>query len=141
MTHIEASVHINRPPEEVFAYMNDVTNDKAWNEGLIDSYADGPPKVGAKLTQVRTLLGQKMESVSEITAYEPPTRMAQRSIGGPVKFEGEVRFEPMGGGTHVTFSFEVEGAGVFKMAEGMFASQAKKTIEGDLERLKSVLES
>jgi carbon monoxide dehydrogenase subunit G len=141
MAHVQANIHINRPQADVFAYVTDVSKEKEWDTGIVDAYADGPIQVGAKLTEVRNFMGRKMESVSEVTVYDPPNRLSQRSVGGPIQSEGEIRCEPMGDGTHVYFDFEIEGSGFFKVAEGLFASQVEKEVNSMIERLKAILEA
>jgi uncharacterized membrane protein len=137
MAHIEQSIHINRPVAEVFAFFADVSNDKKWRDGLVETRIDGALRVGAKVTEMTSLLGQKVEMVAEITAYDPPRRYAMRSVGGKVKLEADFKFEDMSGGTHITVNVNLEAG---DMDEATVASDAKKQFDADLARLKSVLE-
>jgi uncharacterized membrane protein len=70
---IEYSVVINRPVETVFAYVANLENLKQWQSGLIESRPITPGKtgVGSKVPVVRQLLGQKLEGVAEVVAFEP----------------------------------------------------------------------
>jgi uncharacterized membrane protein len=142
MGHIEHSVHINRPIDEVFAYVNDPSRMKEWNLDLVDAYADGPLRVGTRLTQVRSLLGQRIEATAEVTALDPPNSMSVGSVGGGmITMTGTFLFEAMGEGTHFTMSMDIAPSGVLKIAEGAFVDNASKNMQQNLATLKQILES
>lgn len=72
---------------------------RAWFR--VDAYADGPIQPGARLTQVRSLLGQKIEATAEVTAIDPPNSLSFTSIGGGmINLLGTYLFDAMGGGTY-----------------------------------------
>jgi len=55
----------------------------------------------ARLTQVRSLLGQKIEATAEVTAIDPPNSLSFTSIGGGmINLLGTYLFDAMGGGTY-----------------------------------------
>jgi uncharacterized membrane protein len=142
MIKVEASVVILKPIEEVFAYSNDPANNKNWQEGLVESRitSSGPIGVGTQMTDVRKFLGQKMDSKLEVTAYEPNKRTSLKTLSGPVRFEITQTYEPAEGGTRLTMIGEGEPGGVFKLAEGAVKKQFETQLQGDLERLKKVME-
>ena len=142
MGHIENSVHINRPIDEVFAYVSDPSRMKEWNTDLVDAYVDGPVQLGARLTQVRSLLGQKIEATAEVTALDPPNSLSFASIGGGmINMMGSYLFEAMGEGTHFTLSVDIAPTGVLKIAEGALVDNASKNMQQNLAMLKQILES
>jgi len=142
MIKVEASIVIQKPVQEVFAYSDDPANNKAWQEGLVESKktSPGPTGVGTQITDVRKFLGRDMDSKLEVTAYEPNKRVTVKTISGPVKFEITTLYEPAEGGTKVTMMGEGEPGGLFKLAEGAVKKQFENQLQGDLGRLKAVME-
>ncbi|HLC02851.1 MAG TPA: SRPBCC family protein [Anaerolineales bacterium] len=142
MIKVEASIVIQKPVPEVFAYTNDPAKNKAWQEGLVESKitSPGPVGVGTQITDVRKFLGRDMDSKLEVTAYEPNKRVALKTISGPIKFEITQLYEPAEGGTKLTMIGEGEPGGLFKLAEGAVKKQFESQLQGDLGRLKKVME-
>ena len=143
MAKAEANIVINRPANEVFAYMTDVEKETEWQAELLEAKqtSAGPLSVGTTVREVRNFMNRRMEVVFEITEFEPDSKMSFKSISDPFPMRGRYSLEPVEGGTSVTFFIEGELTGVFKMAELIVAQTAKRQINADLSRLKTHLES
>jgi uncharacterized protein YndB with AHSA1/START domain len=143
MKRIEVSVVIDRPVEEVFAYVTDPANDTKWQSALLESgmASEGPMGVGAKVREVRKLAGQRLESIAEVTAYEPNAKMAIKSTSGPVQWEASYTFEPKDDGTKLTIAGQAEAGSFFKLAEGLVARQFEKGMQTAVVALKDLLEA
>ena len=102
MINVENVTIINKPVEEVFAITTDPSKGTQWQDGL-ETVEDikGSPGVGTQWTQVRKFMGREMRTRMEMTAYEPNKRYAIKSLNGPVKFSGDVNFEPVENGTKI----------------------------------------
>jgi uncharacterized protein YndB with AHSA1/START domain len=133
---------INAPVEKVFAFSTDFRNNSKWQDGVIETTQtpDGPTQVGTKVKDVRTFLGQKMDSTFEVTEFEPNKKVAFKSTSGPIQFMFMQSFESTGSGTKVSVHVEMEAKGFFKLAEGALGSNVKKTFEEQSAKLKSILE-
>jgi uncharacterized membrane protein len=140
MINIEKSVVIDRPVEEVFAFVTDASKAPRWQDGL-DAVEGQANVVGSHYTEVRKFLGREMRSVMEVTAFQPHTRWIAKVIKGPVPYEVSVQLEPQGSSTRLTTRVDGEPTGFFKIAEGMVKSQLEKSMEGDVQRLKQILEA
>ena len=142
MMNVEASTIINRPVADVFAFFTEPANNPKWEEGLIECRLDSPApmRLGAQIVEVRKFLGQRMESKLEVTAFEPNEKYAVKVVSGPMRFEMSAIFEAVGDGTKVSTSGQGEPGGLFKLAEGLVKKQLQSQIEGDMRRLKKVLE-
>lgn len=142
MIKVEASIVIQKPVAEVFSYSNDPANNTKWQEGLVESKitSPGPVGVGTQITDVRKFLGRDMDSKLEVTAYEPNKRISLKTVSGPIKFEITQHYEPAGAGTKLTMIGEGEPGGLFKLAEGAVKKQFETQLQGDLDRLKKVME-
>lgn len=139
MINIEKSVVVDKPLDEVFAFVSDGSNTPSWQGGL-EAVEGSTNVVGSQYTEVRKFMGREMRSLLEVTAFAPGSHWAARVIKGPVPYDVSLRVEPQDGGTRVTTRVEGEPTGFFKVAEGMVKSQLEKSLAEDLERLKKLLE-
>jgi len=141
MIKVEKSVTINKPVEEVFAFVVNHENTTKWQGGVEAIIPEGPANVvGSKYTEVRKFMGQEMKSNLEITAFVANAKWAAKVLKGPVPYEVTATFESTGGGTKMTTRVEGEPKGFFKVAEGMLTGQLGKSLEEDGDRLKKILE-
>lgn len=143
MTKVERTLVINQPVEKVFAYVTNPRNNPKWQPDILESRIspDEPTHVGTRVTDVRSLLGRKLELTTEVTEFEPNKMMRVRSTSGPIPLSGYITFEPVDGGTKVNFLAEAEPTGFFKLAERMFSSTWRKGVEDSLNKLKELLEA
>jgi uncharacterized membrane protein len=142
MPSAQNSVVINRPLDAVFAFVTDGMNGATWRSGVLDTEHVSGTGAGAVYRQgVKGPGGRRIAADYEVTAFEPGRRMAFRTIAGPVRPTGELRFEPAAGGTRVTFSLDAALSGWKKLLMG---GVVQKTMDAEvhaLDRLKGVLEA
>lgn len=144
MVRIEEQATINRPIEEVFAYMSDIDRQPEWVSTLTASrkVTSGPTGVGTTFQQSSKFLGRQFDLDNEITDYEPPTVYAFHSKSGSIDMRMRFTFTATGPSTtEVNQVAEGTSGGLFKLAEPMMARSMKKQFAEDLERLKQNLES
>ena len=141
-----ATIDIDRPIDDVFAYLADPRNMEQWVVGVSDVRAVGDETgVGARYTSDYTYSGRTQEMTYEVTGYEEPTRYAIRGEG-PFPFEGELTLEPTPMGTRVTNTIDAASDGRFTtvmftvFAPRMRRLMAKRLTE-ELVALKAVTES
>jgi carbon monoxide dehydrogenase subunit G len=142
MYQFEKTIDIDRPQQEVFDFLSDLSNDTKWRDSAVSSelQSEGPMGVGSKIHSVDKIMGRKIESTAEISVWDPPNRYGQKTLGGPVPFEFTIQLRPEGEGTHLTMQGQAEMGGFFKMAEGLVGRQLEKQLDTDLQGLKRVLE-
>ena len=142
MVRIGHSVVINRPIEEVFAFVSDLDKFSQWALEIVEvkKTSKGPVGVGTTFSGVVQLLGRRIENTHEVTKYEPNKKLAFKTTSGPVSLEAETIFESVGGGTKVTIVAEAEPGGFFRLAEPIFARVARRQYETNLATLKDLLE-
>ena|SRR5712692_444811 len=143
MAKLEISTVINRPVEEVFAFLSNPENWPKWISGSIEAKktSEGPIGVGTTWRPVNTFLGQRMEAEAECTEYEPNRRFATKSKSGPIPTKNQTTFESVEGGTRVDVRLEAEPGGFFKLAEPLLVSIVKRQFEADLANLKDLMEA
>jgi uncharacterized protein YndB with AHSA1/START domain len=143
MAAIEASVVINRPVEEVFAYVVDPNNTAQWAGPVVEAKqtSEGPVGLGTTSTRVTQFLGRSMEATYEITEFEPNKYYADTMTSGPVPINGRISFDSVKDGTKVTVKGEIGAAGFFKLAEPLLARMGKRQTATDVQTLKDLLEA
>ena len=143
MVKVEASVDIERPIEEVFAYVADPTKTPEWSSIALECTPEGSGGigVGSRIRTVGKFLGRRLESTLEVTEYDAPRKFAMRAVSGPVHFEMERRLESIGQGTRYHSTQTGESGGVFKLADPIVAVLMKRTVETDHQTLKALLEA
>ncbi len=143
MTPVETSIVIERPLEECFAYLADLTNDLAWRREWVDAQktTDGPHGVGARYRLTGALLGRPIATVYEAIAYEQNRLAAWKAVSGPLPLTFSRAFEAVEGATQVTMRYEGEFRGLVRLAGPIIASMGRRPLEGDLPTLKQLLES
>lgn len=142
MLHEEHTVTVDRPIDQVFAYISDEENDLAWRPGVIEISRVSPEGgEGATIRQVlRGPGGMKMRGDYRITAYQPPTRYEFQVIAGPARPAGRFALAEDGPDrTSVTFSLELEPKGLVRLMAGQITKQMRVEV-GTLDRLKQNLE-
>ena len=141
MIKVEKSTLINKPVEEVFAFVTAEGNYTKWQSGVTEVIEGGPRNtVGSSFTEVRKFMGQEMRTTLEVTAFVPNAKWAAKVIKGPVPHEVTVTYEASNGGTKMTTCVEGEPKGFFKLAEGLVASQLEKSLAEDGQKLRELLE-
>lgn len=137
------SVLIERPIEEVWAYVDDMRNNPRWQGPIIDvtTGAEPPLRVGTSVVEVVSFLGKRFELTLVVTERDPMKRSSVRTVSGPVRLDGSYAFEPVDGGTRFTTEAEVEAHGFFKVAEPAFARIARREWESSCATLKELLEA
>jgi carbon monoxide dehydrogenase subunit G len=139
----ELTVEIERSPEDVFAYIADVSNLPRWQSGVhgAEIVGGGEPRAGAQIAESRHMLGRELHTTLEITGFEPPRLFALRALHGPVEFSVRHELQPNGAGTHLTVIGEVEAHMLPGFAAGIMRRRAEKQFRTDFQRLKHILES
>jgi carbon monoxide dehydrogenase subunit G len=130
----ELTIEIARTPEEVFAYLTDVSNLPAWQSGVRSAeLREG------RIEESRTLLGRELRTTLEILEQEAPRLFTIRALDGPVRFTVRHELELAdGGGTRLTVVADGDVPG---FASGLVAQRVKRQFRQDFERLKEILEA
>jgi uncharacterized protein YndB with AHSA1/START domain len=145
MSAIVQSIEINRSPEDVFAYIDDLERHGEWQSQIISvtRETEGPTRVGTRATDLRRVPGGKQAVTYEITEHDPPRKASFRGVNGPVRPVGTVTVEPAGEGrSTVTLELDLQSHGLLGLIVGPLArSQSRKLVPEDQKRLKERLES
>jgi carbon monoxide dehydrogenase subunit G len=139
----ELSIAIDRPPEDVFAYLADVSNLTEWQSGVHSAEVEGggAATAGARVVESRTMLGKEMTTTLEIVDFEPPRLFTLRALDGPALLTIRHELEPSGGETELRVVVEGDVKHMPGFAAGLMMRGAERQFRRDFERLKRLLES
>lgn len=94
------SVHIGRPPEEVFDYLVDVSRHPEWSpdDMRVEPLDSGPVTVGSRFRTSGTLFGRRNHATVEVTRMQHPGRFAfvATDSRGPLTHEFTLTRDPAG---------------------------------------------
>lgn len=141
MIEVEHTLEIDRPAEEVFAYLTDVSRLPEWQSSAESAAVEGDVREGALVREVRTFMGRRATSTLEVTEYDPPRRFSLRVVEGPIRYWVEHTLEPIDGRTRVTFVGHGEARGVPRLMQGTVRRTVERQFVKDLEAFKRTLES
>jgi uncharacterized membrane protein len=143
MVTSEKIITINRPVEEVFAYVGDLQNGPKWQKALVEAWRlnGGPLGIGSKFSSVRIFMGRKLVSVLQFTAYELNKKIVFKSISGSLPFEQTFLFESTAGRTRLTTRLDLGTSGLMGPAEPLIASSLKREVDKSFSILKDMLET
>lgn len=140
-----ATVTIDRPIEEVFAFLADGQNDTKFSPRVIEieKKTDGPSGVGTVYASTVKDAGVTTKREFELTEFQPPTRIrwTERSKNPVVVPEGGYDLAPAGAGAQVTIFNELEGRGFGKLITPLALRAARKDADAFGQRIKAAVEA
>jgi len=101
MAKFKFSVTINRPVEEVFAFLSNYENDPKRSSATVEGTktSEGPIGVGTTWRSVSKVLGRRIESELEHIEYELNRKIAIKQTSGPYPHTFIGTLELVEGGT------------------------------------------
>jgi uncharacterized membrane protein len=144
VTRAGGSIHIQRPAEEVFAFVADAENNPRWRSYVIETawLDDGPMRVGRRGRQVSKVLWRRMSVVAEIAEWDPPRHVAWRAVAGFASVRTDCIVEPDDGGCRLTVVAEGEfKSRVLRLLSPLAIALAKRQADADVKKLKATLEA
>ena len=143
MVKFEECVVINRPVEEVFAFISDLENDPPWTSATeVRRTSTGPIGIGTTFRQRARFLGRRLEFTFQVIGYEANHSITVKATSGALSLEGTRTVEPFGeNASQVTASGGGNARGVLKLAEQLLAAIGAHQLRTQLDRLKQLLEA
>lgn len=143
-SRVTSSVIIERPVEEVYSYVLDLTsNGPEWAPDLesVEKVTEGPIGAGTSFRQVQHVMGKQRNTSLTFTAVEPNQRIEAGFRAGPMDVSMDAMFDKTDEGTRVTIDGEASGRGPLRLLSPLFARQGQKIWDARLANLKRVLEN
>jgi len=142
MIQHEVTIHLNRPVEQVFAFLMDTGKLSTWQSNLIktEQITEGPLRAGSRFREVRRLGRRESEIQGEITVFEPNKRFETKTLTKP-QVTVSYSFEAEDGGTRLKHKFVMLTSGLMRLLEPLIAGSIKKESASDFETLQRILEN
>lgn len=108
------SVAVDRPAEQVFAYLADVTRHPEWSPKplRVEGAAAGPAAVGSRFTSVGSVPGDpEHRNDVEVTACDAPARLELVADDPAGRFVNEFAVVPTGSGCRVERTMDLPRPG------------------------------
>ncbi|MFG2310484.1 SRPBCC family protein [Streptomyces sp. NPDC048566] len=142
----EATTEVDRPIEEVFAFLAAGTNDPKFSPRVqeITKTPEGPTAVGTVFTSTVKDAGMKSARRFRITEFEPPHRIrwTEVSKNSVTADEGGYDLTSTGDGTTGVRIYNVlTGHGIGKLLVGLALGAARKDAPAFGQRIKTAVES
>ena len=142
----EATVTINRPIEQVFAFLADGENDTKFSPRVqeIKKTTDGPPGLGTVYASTVKDAGMKTKREFKLTAFDAPTKIRWTETSKNVVFvpEGGYDLSPAGEGkTQLRVFNELRGKGPGVLFVGLALRSARKGADEFTAAIKKAVEA
>jgi polyketide cyclase/dehydrase/lipid transport protein len=113
---VNGNIFIERSIEDVFDFVADERNEPRYNPQMThaDKVTDGPIGVGTKFHSVMTGAGGADMTI-EFTEFDRPRRIAETIRMSNMNINGVLTFERVSGGTCMSWLWDLEPRGVYKM--------------------------
>jgi hypothetical protein len=143
--HFGASIVVDRPIQEVFAYLLDGTHDKEFSKRIvsIEKTTEGEPDAGTVYASVANDVGFKQKHEFELTEVEPPSKIRWKELSRTPVYvtEGGYDLVPSGEGTELSFFNRLEGRGIGKLFAGFAVKSARKGADEFAAAIKEAIEA
>jgi carbon monoxide dehydrogenase subunit G len=141
----EGTTLIERPIEEVFAFLANGENDPKFSPRVLEiaKTTDGPTGVGTIYASTVKDAGVKTKREFKITEFESPTKIrwaevSKNLVSAP---EGGYDLAPEGSGTRVTVYNVLEGHGFGKLIAPLALRSARKGADDFARAIKAAVEA
>ena len=143
MITFHTSVRIQRPIDEVFAFVSDPLNFPRWNSAVqtvhgTSGQSGGP---GSTYSMQRQLPTGQVENELEILSREHPTKFSIRTTSGPTPFLYHYRFARDGADTVIHLDASVDLPGVTAVLGPLAARGVTRGVDSNLSALQHALEA
>ena len=139
---VTATTSIDRPSDQVAAYLRDPANDTTWIGGLRSArlLTPGPVTVGSQVERVAGFLGRRVHYVNEITELTAD-RLAMRSVRSPFPMRVTYGHRDAGDSTtDVSVRVQGDAARFYALVAPLLGLAVRRSITRDLRNLERVLE-
>ncbi len=137
---VKHAIIIDRPIDEVFAFVTNLNNETRWQLEIKSVILEGPLQAGGTFRELRVTFGRTYDWHFRITEFDPPYRITVDTINGTTRYRGSRIFEAVEGGTKVTEIGELEMPRFLRVLNPLFSQLSRRPLRLAYGRLKQLLE-
>ncbi len=140
---VEIQIVIERPVEDVFAYITNFENNPQWQNGMVSCTFTSEPPVGegSRYTQVAEFALRRIESKFVVTKFVPNERVEFETTESTFPIQVVRAVKPISNGTQVEAIISGKPSGLIKLFAPLTNWMMRRSIQADYQRLKELLES
>ncbi len=143
MIEVRVSRDVAQPPDEVFAYWADWTNNPTWQKGMEScTWTSEPPlEVGSTYDQAARFMGRPITSSFEVVEYEPGRKVRIKTTKSTLPLDITRQVSPgPDGGTTLSAIIRGQPGGLMKLFEGLAQKMVERNVNADYDRLKAMFD-
>jgi carbon monoxide dehydrogenase subunit G len=146
MAVVETSIKINKPVEQVFAFITDLENQKKLSTYITGIEVSEPLKVGTRYKIETTSMGFKNVITNEVISFEPNRKFGVKTFAAPPASDvtNTYLLEEEGGGTKLTLQMDavLTPAGMPNVPgmEDVMKNQMKAGLDSTMAAMKKAIE-
>jgi uncharacterized protein YndB with AHSA1/START domain len=144
MTRWQESVMVDRPVEDVWKFVTDMSELPKWNPQVLEprQTSSGPLGVGATVEFGARMRSSTMTISMRVTEYESNRRFSFEHTSGPLVGTTESdSFESIEGKTKLTRMGDVKFRGFYKLVGPFVTPRWRKDVVSSLDNVKRILET
>lgn len=137
----QASIEIARPPEDVWRFLSDVSNDTRWRTGVTSARMISDPPYGAGSTGLHVVRGIG-DWPWTITEWDEPRIMAWDVTGSMFRVShASYGINAEGAGSRVTVETRLKPSVLMRVLMLIMKRTMRRQTASDLEKLKEILDA
>jgi uncharacterized protein YndB with AHSA1/START domain len=142
MIQFTIETEIERSVADVFAYVTDPEMLATWQTNTVSAVQEGDDRLGlgTRLREVHRARGRDLQSLVEVSEYEPDRAFALHVLEGALPLDVRITFESTERGTLMQFGAHGGPTGALRLAEPLLRHTLKRQFAGHCATLKQVLE-
>ena len=144
MTEVSTSITIDKPADEVFDFVADMSNNPRWQKGQVSCQWTSPPPiaVGSTYDQVAKFAGRTIKSSFRVSEFEPGELIRIESTSGPMPIDVTRTVTPLSDTScEVSAIVRGEPPGAARHLSGQVDKLVQRNVSADYERLKEWFEA
>ena len=144
MAPIVSKIEIDRPPDQVFAYVTDAENIPKWQASAHATRIEREdPASGVTRAVINRQMGPRaVDHTIEVKMDDPPRSWTVRGVDGPIRPVVNGQVEPLDDGarSRVTVELDPKGHGIGLLFSPLARRQMVREMPGNMQRLKGLIE-
>ena len=147
MAHIERTITIDAPPEEVFTVLTDLDRLPDWSTVTLETHdiPEGGLRNGQTFRQTLRILGRSLEAEWRVEDLEAPNSVSYTATapgGGTLRMAQHVRAEGNGSRVELDLDYELPGGFAGKALNRAYLERRnEREAEHSLQNLKELVET
>lgn len=143
MIEVNVTIDVKRPPEEVFDFWAEWSNNPTWQTGMDScTWTSEPPlQLGSTYDQAASFLGRPIISSFRVVEYEAGIKLRIKTTKSSLPLDITRQVSPgPNGGTTLRATIRGEPGGLMRLLDPLTKRMVERNINKDYQRLKELLD-